>query len=300
MKYAIRIAILIVCSLVLSCTSNTGFKSPIIDEDTANAVEQTEHKSVELSSCVSCTDLQWYSGGHINASHNHNTVSTGNCFGYASVMAVLGYNSTCPPENTCMTALKLPTNWEEKSITFEEAFNDNGNYVLRWDCHAAFLSGQGYGRNIKHNAGSWNEIKVDYSLAAAESRSAVGGPGERYAVYGKKDPPPPPPPPPPPDPPDAPTIYASTQNGHPKVYWNSVSGADGYKIYRKCCSSSGTYYQIASTTSSQYVDTSADIYTGNPYSKVYYYYKVKAYNSGGSSSYSNWKQFTCNDEELIP
>jgi len=103
-----------------------------------------------------------------------------------------------------------------------------------------------------------------------------------------------------PDPPSAPYIYTSISNCHPKLYWNAVSGADAYKVYRRMNTSSGTYYYTGQTTSLNYVDYELTLYTCNaPGNKVYYYYKVKAFNAGGESNFSNWRKFTIDDDELF-
>jgi hypothetical protein len=79
--------------------------------------------------------------------------------------------------------------------------------------------------------------------------------------------------------PSAPVISQTWENNHPKVYWSAVSGAAGYKIYRD----GG---QIATTSSLYYVDNTKVPYTP-PNTKVTVYYKVKAYNPGGNSGFSN-------------
>ena len=95
--------------------------------------------------------------------------------------------------------------------------------------------------------------------------------------------------------PSAPTISGSISNGHPKISWSSVQLAQGYKIFRAFDLSSGTYYQIATTTSTNYVDTSQDIYAGTG-TKRYVFYKIKAYNGAGDSSFSNIIQFTVRNQ----
>ncbi len=79
--------------------------------------------------------------------------------------------------------------------------------------------------------------------------------------------------------PSAPTGVTATVSGS-QIYisWNSVSNATSYKVYRSS-SSSGSYTLIGSPTSSHYYDAS-------PLSG-YNYYKVKAVNSVGESSYSS-------------
>jgi len=78
----------------------------------------------------------------------------------------------------------------------------------------------------------------------------------------------------------APTDLSASSENSSELYldWDSVSGAKSYYVYR-ATSSSGTYSKIATTSASSYTDTDLSADTT-------YYYKVKAVNSGGSSSYS--------------
>jgi fibronectin type 3 domain-containing protein len=63
------------------------------------------------------------------------------------------------------------------------------------------------------------------------------------------------------------------------VSWHSVSGADGYTVYRST-SSYGTYTQVGTASYTSYTDN----YTSPGET---YYYKVSAYNSSGESSQSS-------------
>jgi len=96
---------------------------------------------------------------------------------------------------------------------------------------------------------------------------------------------------------NTPTISGTTYNGHPKIYWSSISGAEEYKIYKRTGSPSGSYYLVDTTTQTSWVDNYEDIYSGNG-EKQYVYYKIKAVNSGPNCSppyttgYSNYQQFT--------
>ena len=88
--------------------------------------------------------------------------------------------------------------------------------------------------------------------------------------------------------PNAPTGVTATNVGSSsspqiKISWNSVSNATSYKVYRSS-SSSGTYSQLGSATSNTYS------YDNNPLSG-YNYYKVKAVNSAGESSYSSYAYY---------
>jgi fibronectin type 3 domain-containing protein len=64
------------------------------------------------------------------------------------------------------------------------------------------------------------------------------------------------------------------------VSWNSVSGAESYRVYRST-TSTGTYTQIGTSEASPYTDTGLTVSTT-------YYYKVSAYNSSGESSQSSY------------
>lgn len=78
-----------------------------------------------------------------------------------------------------------------------------------------------------------------------------------------------------------------------RISWNSVSNATSYKIYRST-SAYGTYNQIGTATSScKYSDY-------NPASG-YNYYKVKAVNKAGESSYSNYAYYNYDtSSSLVP
>ena len=88
--------------------------------------------------------------------------------------------------------------------------------------------------------------------------------------------------------PDAPTGVTATNVGSSsspqiEISWNSVSNATNYKVYRSS-SASGTYSQLGSATPNTY------LYDNNPLSG-HNYYKVKAVNSAGESSYSSYAHY---------
>lgn len=88
--------------------------------------------------------------------------------------------------------------------------------------------------------------------------------------------------------PSAPTGVTATGTGtssspQVRISWSSVSGATSYKVYRGS-SSSGTYSQVGSSTTNTY------LYDNSPLSG-YNYYKVKAVNSAGESSYSSYAYY---------
>lgn len=89
-------------------------------------------------------------------------------------------------------------------------------------------------------------------------------------------------------PPSAPTGLSANNEGttsvpNVKISWNSVSDATSYKVYRST-SANGSYSQIGSEVSWTY------LYDSNP-NNGNNYYKVKAFNSAGSSSYSDYVLF---------
>ena len=79
------------------------------------------------------------------------------------------------------------------------------------------------------------------------------------------------------------TNVGSSSNPQIEIAWNSVSNATSYKVYRSS-SASGTYSQIGSATSNTYS------YDNNPLSG-HNYYKVRAVNSAGESSYSSYAHY---------
>lgn len=93
----------------------------------------------------------------------------------------------------------------------------------------------------------------------------------------------------PPPPPAAPSINHDVENNHPKIYWSAVSGATGYKIYKS--GDGSQYYHIDTISSTSFVDIGENLFSGSG-NKRYAYYKVKAYNAGGDSPFSNVKVFT--------
>ncbi len=85
--------------------------------------------------------------------------------------------------------------------------------------------------------------------------------------------------------PDAPTGVNAENYGNAmlpdiRISWNSVSNATSYKVYRST-SANGSYSQIGSSTTNTFLSDS------NP-RQGYNYYKVKAFNNAGGSSYSSY------------
>lgn len=92
--------------------------------------------------------------------------------------------------------------------------------------------------------------------------------------------------------PSAPTNVTAENYGNVsipdvRITWSSVSGATGYYVYRST-SANGTYSKIGTTSNSYLSDSNVKV--GNTY-----YYKVKAYNSVGTSDYSSYAKFEFKD-----
>lgn len=77
------------------------------------------------------------------------------------------------------------------------------------------------------------------------------------------------------------TMKVQTATGKPKLTWEDLSGAISYRIYR-ATSKDGSYSLLKTTTSTTFVDTSAE-------AGINYYYKVTAVhsNSSANSAYSD-------------
>jgi len=86
--------------------------------------------------------------------------------------------------------------------------------------------------------------------------------------------------------PDPPTGVVASTNSTTSVTigWGTVSGATGYYIYRST-DKTGTYEQIGSSTSTSYTDNRLSAGTT-------YYYRVAAYNNGGTGSESSFISIT--------
>jgi len=86
--------------------------------------------------------------------------------------------------------------------------------------------------------------------------------------------------------PMAPAGMTATANSTSSITisWSTVTGADGYKIYRST-TSSGTYEEISTSTTTSYTNVGLTINT-------VYYYKVSAYNSSGEGSQSKISAIT--------
>ena len=85
--------------------------------------------------------------------------------------------------------------------------------------------------------------------------------------------------------------YGSTTLPNVYISWNSAEGATQYIVYRST-TANGSYTQIATTTSTF-------SYDGNP-KQGNNYYKIKAKNSAGESSYSDYALFNFNPNDVAP
>lgn len=100
-----------------------------------------------------------------------------------------------------------------------------------------------------------------------------------------------------------PSISPANDQGHPKLTWTAVSGADKYKIYR--ATDSQSYSQIAEVTGTSWTDQSSLLWTFPPALKTTKYYKIKAVNNGPGcnppyeTGFSIILSFTCNAPEII-
>lgn len=94
---------------------------------------------------------------------------------------------------------------------------------------------------------------------------------------------------------DTPIMMSASLNGSSiKVVWNSVSGANSYKIYKKAASYNITSYDYINASSSAY----CDYYDNSPVHGVNNIYKVQAtYVKNGStimeSEWSNTVECYC-------
>lgn len=94
----------------------------------------------------------------------------------------------------------------------------------------------------------------------------------------------------------SPTLQHSVYNNSPKLTWNSITGADSYKLYRKF--ESGSWVLVTTTSGTSYTDTA--IYNTNLQTSVsppfnyddFYTYKVHAHTTSGAvSDASNFRHF---------
>lgn len=248
-----------------------------------NLAKSTGEKQVQ-----SLEDITQCTSGHMGPAHQHETsYDYANCHGYA-MRIKLGGGSSCVPARTIASSISTAF-FQNYSYSFSSLQTGD---IVSWPDHSAIINFRGLSTSltkISHANFDLNGlIRDDDPLQFAIDR--LGPPTTIWRPKTSN-----PCTPPPPTPPAAPFINTAIYQNHPQIYWNAVSGATGYKIYRAYGSATGSYVLIATITATSYTDTGHTIYSGIG-AKVYVYYKVKAYNSGGDSPYSNYRQFTCNSD----
>jgi GH25 family lysozyme M1 (1,4-beta-N-acetylmuramidase)/fibronectin type 3 domain-containing protein len=87
--------------------------------------------------------------------------------------------------------------------------------------------------------------------------------------------------------------YSETSADTIHLYWGTIEGASGYRVYRST-SMSGTYFRTADISTTDYEDTGL-------YSGTVYYYKVRAYITvGGSNVYSGYSSIVSAETAGVP
>lgn len=87
--------------------------------------------------------------------------------------------------------------------------------------------------------------------------------------------------------------YSETSADTIRLYWGTIAGASGYRVYRST-SISGTYFRTADISTTEYEDTGL-------YSGTEYYYKVRAYITvGGSNVYSGYSSIVSAETAGVP
>lgn len=95
----------------------------------------------------------------------------------------------------------------------------------------------------------------------------------------------------------APFVFASVDNGYPKLAWGAVQHADNYKVYRRIEQGSwqfiGTVYTTSFTDNTQYSANMTTLSSPHPNWDDTIGYKVKAAASGlDDSPYSHARYFS--------
>ncbi len=135
------------------------------------------------------------------------------------------------------------------SVTWETVDGAEKYYLYRGSSYATITAGSGDTQtySISGNSGTTYDI---YVKAACESGTSVAS-NTITNMYLER-----------------PTVTLTTNDSDITLSWSEVTGADGYKIYRKV--EGGSYSLLASTTDTSYTDTSISAST-------FYIYQVYAY-----------------------
>ena len=157
------------------------------------------------------------------------------------------------------------------------------NYMLHEFCHVLGLDHWNYYKPSTHGKYPSDATVVDpNSIAEGPSFPDEPSSYDADALYyglGYDEPEPPP---------TAPIIsFGAPVNNHPKIQWSAVTGAKGYKVFKKRVPYEGSFHLVKTTLSTYYVpnDVCIDWVWSTVKSTVYW--KVKAYNSAGETGFSN-------------
>ncbi len=217
--------------------------------------------------------------------------STSNPFTHSGVELLNGHYNVFGPLPT--VPLSSPTNnSEDNELTIQFNWNDPGGYQfttvtydLSISCNSILFYEENDISGTTHTvSGFENDKTYDWKVRAHCDYGESDWSSEWS--FETKSPLPPPLP-------AAPNIAKYNHPDHPKIGWFAVDDADGYKVYRSITdfpgNPNGTYYQIATITSTNYIDSEC-LLTKEKERQAYY--KVKAYNSTGDSPFSNLVAFT--------
>ena len=214
-----------------------------------------------------------------STSYTHTSATKGKYYRYAVVAYKGDYKSELASGNTTVY-LATPS-------SVKATGNTSGNKVT-WKKVTGAKEYQVYARRYSNGKwGSWTRMTTTTKTSYTHSKAANGGYYE-YKVRAKYN--------------DSvgafkssskvvrlaqPKVTAKKSGSSIKVTWNKVSGAKGYKVYRRYYNSStkkwSSWVTVKTTTARSYTDKSTK-------KGVYYQYAAKAYN--GTNSNSTYKACT--------